>query len=180
MLVKQEICDCVKNGLLSIKPFRLKQLGPNSYDVRLAKTIYEVDPIQKLDVKHPYSYSKIILSKYGTTLYPEPLYLGVTVEYTDTPHHVPILEGRSSVARYGILVHHTAGFGDVGFSGHWTLELRVNQPTVIYPNMRIAQIRFEPITGSKVTHVEDRYGGKYKNEFSRNPVPRPATPGNFF
>jgi deoxycytidine triphosphate deaminase len=55
-------------------------------------------------------------------------YLGVTEEYTETHAHVPFLEGKSSTGRLGIDIHATAGKGDVGFCGNWTLEISVKQP----------------------------------------------------
>lgn len=36
---------------------------------------------------------------------------------------IPMLEGRSSIARLGLFVHITPGFGYVGFKGYWTLEI---------------------------------------------------------
>ena len=33
-----------------------------------------------------------------------------------------MLEGRSSVGRLGLFIHITAGFGDIGFDGFWTLK----------------------------------------------------------
>jgi dCTP deaminase len=39
-----------------------------------------------------------------------------------------MIEGRSSIGRLGLFVHVTAGFGDVGFCGYWTLEMFAVQP----------------------------------------------------
>ena len=68
----------------------------------------------------------------GFVLYPHVFYLGVTEEYTETHAHVPFLEGKSSTGRLGIDIHATAGKGDVGFCGNWTLEISVKQPVKIY------------------------------------------------
>ena len=46
-----------------------------------------------------------------------------------------MIEGRSSVGRLGLFVHVTAGFGDVGFCGYWTLEMFAVQPVRIYPGV---------------------------------------------
>jgi len=56
-------------------------------------------------------------------LAPGQLFLGRTVERTETHGLVPMIEGRSSIGRLGLFVHVTAGFGDVGFCGFWTLEM---------------------------------------------------------
>ena len=51
------------------------------------------------------------------------------------------VEGKSSLARMGILVH-TAGFIDPGFEGTITLEIsnQSNLAVAIYPDMYICQI----------------------------------------
>ena len=71
----------------------------------------------------------------GLLLETNKLYLGRTLEYTKTEQFVPMLEGRSSVGRLGLFIHVTAGFGDVGFAGYWTLEMFCIHPIVIYPNV---------------------------------------------
>ena len=73
-------------------------------------------------------------------LEPNRLYLGRTGEHTETKNLVPMLEGRSSIGRLGLFVHVTAGFGDVGFRGFWTLEIFCVQPIRIYSGLEICQI----------------------------------------
>ncbi|GHU80920.1 hypothetical protein AGMMS49992_34060 [Clostridia bacterium] len=60
--------------------------------------------------------------------------------------YVPMLNGRSSLARLGVSVHLTAGFGDVGFHGSFTLEFTVVNPIRLYPGMEIAQIAFYTVS----------------------------------
>ena len=81
----------------------------------------------------------------GLILEPGVLYLGRTMEYTKTHKFVPMLEGRSSVGRLGISIHSTAGFGDIGFCGYWTLEISCVQPVRIYPGVEICQIYYHTI-----------------------------------
>ncbi|MCZ9966159.1 dCTP deaminase [Brachyspira hyodysenteriae] len=80
---------------------------------------------------------EIIIPKSGYELKPNELYLGRTLEYTSTKKYVPMIEGRSSIGRLGIFIHITAGFGDVGFSGYWTLEIFCIKPIIIYPEVEI-------------------------------------------
>jgi len=87
------------------------------------------------------------------------LYLGRTAEYTETQGLVPMLEGRSSVGRLGLFVHITAGFGDVGFKGFWTLEMFCVQPIRIYAGVQICQVFYHSIEGSYQTYSS----GKYQN-----------------
>lgn len=58
-------------------------------------------------------------------------------------------EGRSTLGRMGIQSHVTAGFGDYGFKGSFTLELINNSPwpIIIKKDMRIGQVYFENLVG---------------------------------
>jgi dCTP deaminase len=89
-------------------------------------------------------------------------YLGVTAEYTETHAHVPFLEGKSSTGRLGIDIHATAGKGDVGFCGHWTLEISVKQPVKIYAGMPIGQLIYFPVDGE----IEVKYNKKANAKYS--------------
>jgi dCTP deaminase len=73
-----------------------------------------------------------------------------------------MLEGRSSLARLGVSVHATAGFGDIGFDGHWTLEISVVKPVLVLPGIEVCQIYF-----CKPTVQPDiYYTGKYQGSVS--------------
>ena len=103
--------------------------------------------------------------KEGFKLEPNQLYLGRTLEYTSTKKFVPMIEGRSSIGRLGIFIHITAGFGDVGFSGYWTLEIFCIKPIIIYPNVEIAQLYYHTIDGD----YEEYNSGKYQNNTDIQP-----------
>ncbi len=90
-------------------------------------------------------------------LEPNRLYLGRTAERTETRNLVPMIEGRSSIGRLGLFVHVTAGFGDVGFCGFWTLEMFAVQPVKIYPNVPICQIFYHTIIGEITEYRSDKY-----------------------
>lgn len=141
-----------------IEPFNEKQLNPNSYNLRLNNELL-VYQDHTLDMKKPNETEKISIPEEGFLLQPNKLYLGRTVEFTKTDKHVPMLEGRSSIGRLGMFIHVTAGFGDVGFSGFWTLEIFVIQPLVIYPNIEICQIYYHSLEGDYEKYVS----GKYQN-----------------
>jgi dCTP deaminase len=101
--------------------------------------------------------SKIIIPEEGMLLEPGKLYLGRTIEYTETNKYVPMLEGRSSIGRLGLFVHITAGFGDVGFSGFWTLEMFCVQPIRIYPGVQICQVFYHSIEGDYELYNSGKY-----------------------
>lgn len=143
---------------IEITPFNEKQLNPNSYNLRLHNELL-VYQENVLDMKKKNEATSIIIPVDGLLLTPGKLYLGRTVEHTRTDNLVPLIEGRSSIARLGLFIHITAGFGDVGFKGYWTLEIFCVQPIKIYPDIEICQIFYHTIQGDF-----DRYtSGKYQN-----------------
>lgn len=144
-------------GGIYIEDFDEKRLGPNSYNLRLApELLVYKEPV--LDAARDNRTRKLEIPEDGLVLEPGRLYLAKTMEYTETRDFVPMLVGRSSVGRLGIFVHVTAGFGDIGFSGNWTLEITCVEPVRIYPGMEICQIYYHTVTGE----VIGKYSGKYQ------------------
>ena len=147
-----------------IEPFNRKQLNSNSYNVRLHnKLLVYKDKV--LDMKKLSETKEIIIPESGYELKPNELYLGRTLEYTKTKKYVPMIEGRSSIGRLGIFIHITAGFGDVGFAGYWTLEIFCIKPIIIYPNVEIAQLYYHTIDGE----YEEYNSSKYQNNTDVQP-----------
>jgi dCTP deaminase len=147
-----------KDQDIIIEPFNENQVNPNSYNLRLHNElmVYENSP---LDMKEENSAEKIIIPEDGLLLDSRKLYLGRTIEYTETHNLVPMLEGRSSVGRLGLFVHVTAGFGDVGFKGYWTLEIFCVQPIKIYPSVEICQIFYHSVEGDVDPYKSGKYQG---------------------
>lgn len=141
---------------INIKPYDENLLNPNSYNLRLHDELM-VYTSMPLDMKKPNPTGKIIIPETGYTLEPGKLYLGRTLEYTETFNLVPMLEGRSSIGRLGMYIHVTAGFGDVGFKGFWTLEISVIHPLVIYPNVQICQIFYHTVEGEITEYKSGKY-----------------------
>lgn len=81
------------------------------------------------------------------TLEPRKLYLLHTAERVSTKAFVPVLDGKSSIGRLGICIHLTAGYGDPGFDGQYTLEVTCVIPVRIYAGMRFCQMRFHTMVG---------------------------------
>lgn len=100
----------------------------------------------------------------GFILQPGKLYIASTNEYTETWNAVPKLEGRSSLGRLGLFIHVTAGYGDVGFCGTWTLELVATVPLRIYPNMKICQISYHAITEKPLVSYDKKESAKYSGQ----------------
>lgn len=155
ILSGKEIRKKLGNEII-IEPFSEKQLNPNSYNLRLHNKLLVYDePI--LDMKKENKVKEIIIPEEGLILETGKLYLGRTIEYTETDKYVPMLEGRSSIGRLGLFIHVTAGFGDVGFSGYWTLEIFCVQPIRIYPNVELCQIYYHSIEGEYDKYISGKY-----------------------
>jgi dCTP deaminase len=141
---------------IMIEPFSQNQLNPNSYNLRLHDELLLYNDTV-LDMKKEHSCAKVIIPKEGLVLQPGRLYLGRTLEYTKTLDLVPMLEGRSSIGRLGLFIHITAGFGDVGFAGFWTLEMFCVQPIRVYPAVEICQIFYHTIEGTFDLYQSNKY-----------------------
>lgn len=144
-------------GEVVIQPFVPEHIGPNSYDLTLASKLL-VYSSEKLDAAKPNPTREIMIGDDGFEFQPNILYLAHTNESAGSDYFVPMIEGRSSLARLGVMIHQTGGFGDVGFKRQWTLEITVTHPIRLYSNMRIAQIYFMSINGDFKL-----YNGKYVN-----------------
>ncbi|MBC2576200.1 dCTP deaminase [Peptostreptococcus canis] len=164
ILSGKEILKNVELNNIIIEPFDKNKVNPNSYNLSLYNELLVYEN-EILDMKVPNKVKKIEIPEEGLLLEPNKLYLGRTNEFTKTEKFVPMLEGRSSTGRLGLFIHVTAGFGDIGFAGYWTLEIFCVQPIRIYPNTQICQIYYHDILGEF-----DLYkSGKYQNNTGIQP-----------
>src|SRR6187549_2802219 len=168
ILSDSRILEEIEKGTIKIVPYDRACLGSNSYDVHLGKTLATYKE-HILDAKKHNTIDYFEIPEEGFVLYPHIFYLGVTQEYTETHNHVPFLEGKSSTGRLGIDIHATAGKGDVGFCGHWTLEISVKQPVKVYKGMPIGQLIYFTVDGVVNTSYGDKANAKYANQ-----PPRPV------
>lgn len=161
ILTGAEIRKRIQEGRIEITPFNEENLGANSYDVALGETVFRVISKQvRIDKR-----SETVEIGYFTDgcflLRPGEFYLGVTKEFVAAYDSIPILEGRSSYARMGLEVHCSAGFGDIGFANHWTLEMTVKKEMLIKPGEKIAQIYFQQAVGSIDLQYTERKSSHY-------------------
>jgi len=174
ILTGPEIRRQVGLGNIEIDPFVPEHVNPASVDLTLGREIltYEFDTDlfntfenMLLDSKREQRTKKsYIFDDSGVVIYPGVLYLMHTVERVCAKTFVPILDGKSSLARLGVSVHATAGFGDPGFNGQWTLEVTCVLPVRLYAGMRVAQVRFHAVQGEV-----EQYAGNYV-EHAAGPV----------
>lgn len=149
---------------IKIEPFVPTRVNPNSYNLSLHEDLGVYDD-EVLDMKKKPSLRTMKIPADGLVLEPGRLYLGRTLEYTETHGYIPMLEGRSSIGRLGMFVHVTAGFGDVGFCGFWTLEIMAIHPIRIYAGVEICQIFYHQVAGE----YDPYKSGKYQNNSGIQP-----------
>lgn len=166
ILSDKRILEEIDNGTIVIEPFKKECLGANSYDVHLGKHLATYKD-RTLDAKLHNEIIGFEIPKEGFVLQPHTLYLGVTVEYTETHKHVPFLEGKSSTGRLGINIHATTGKGDVGFRNTWTLEISCIQPVRIYAGMPVGQLIYFNVDGDIETSYSEKDDAKYTNLTTR-------------
>lgn len=163
MLTASKILDEIKNNNIEISPFNIDQLNPNSYNIKLAPIlkIYSktkdhvvLDPLNKKSL----TTESFKIPENGIILHPGILYLGSTEEIIWSDKYISAIDGRSSIGRLGITIHVTAGFGDLGFRGTYTLEISVIHPVIVYPGMAIGQVYFTEPLGD----IDFLYNGRYQ------------------
>ncbi len=176
-LTGPEILRRIADGSIVIRPFDPDCINPNSYNLHLDDRLLtyaagendrwrhtdlnlrRFDPaLDVLDARAENATYPVMIYPAGTILMPGMLYLGQTTEWTETTGLVPRIDGRSSFGRLGGCVHLTAGYGDDGYRGTWTLEITVVHPLRIYPGMSICQISYSTIEGERRP-----YKGKYQD-----------------
>lgn len=141
---------------IKIDPFSEDRLNANSYDLTLHHELMVYEEVV-LDMRKPNRVRRFVIPEDGLVLSPNQIYLGRTVEQTETHNFVPMVEARSSVSRLGLFVNASTSFGDVGYCGCWTLQMFVAQPVRIYPGIPICQLSFHQVVGSIREYSSDKY-----------------------
>jgi len=173
ILTDLAIQDAVSRGDIEIDPWRKEQLNPSSYDLTLGDNVlvYDFGQHDVHDVKsEPTRFRHALIEPKGFVIHPGKGYLMHTVERVTSRKYVPVLDGKSSIGRLFVSVHQTAGYGDIGFNGQYTLEVTTMYSIRLYAGMRIAQMRFHEVRGL----VGKIYSGNYVGEAARGPVPSKA------
>lgn len=185
ILSDRDIKKAIKKGRLAFEP-KLKpdQIGPASIDLKLSPIfkVFNTEKESLLDIKKglPKNFTKTYKLKKGERfiLHPNSFILASTLEYMKIPDDLVIrLEGKSSLARMGIMVH-TAGFFDPGFEGTATLEIsnQSNLAVALYPNMYICQIAVHQMSSP----ADVPYDKRRKSLYSKQKEPTEADTKNLF
>jgi dCTP deaminase len=125
ILSDTRILEEIEKGTIKIIPYTRDCLGSNSYDVHLGGSLATYEHAE-LDAKKHNTIKHFEIPEEGILLLRTCFTLALQRNTTETHAHVPFLEGKSSTGRLGIDIHATAGKGDVGFCGNWTLEISLN------------------------------------------------------
>lgn len=168
-----EIIDCIKKGLFSINPLSgdnpsEKPFNTSAVDLRLGDEVLIPNcktPIQ-LDLRKPgiatfliqNSDRRKISEQTPFSLKRNEFVLMSTIEKVKFPIqkqsvcYSARVEGKSSIARCGVLVHFTAPTIHAGFEGPITLEILNLGPTdfLLIPNMYICQLIIEEVRGCPI------------------------------
>ncbi len=183
ILTGHQIRSELATGGIEIDPFDEKRVQPNSVDLTLGTEVrvytdcvYCGSGIGKsINVSHylePNAGGLLSvrvendtvsrqIDETGWLLKPGILYLMHTHERIYSPKFVTQLNGKSSLARLGIIVHFTAAYGDTGFNGQYTLEVSVMHPVIIYAGMAVAQAVFYTCEGEVENYqTKGHYVGK--------------------
>ena len=185
VLVDRDILEAIERGTIVIQPFDPKCLGTNSYDVHLAPTLRVYERIKRrapgagpwlvvddpLDTRVACPTIDLAIGPEGFVLEPGELYLASTIEHTESHEHVPMLNGRSSTGRLGLSIHVTAGTGDVGFRGPWTMELTVVKRLRVHAGDPIGQLLWLEATISPLVSYDQKPSAKYNDA---GPLPQPS------
>ncbi len=153
MLSDIDIKKAVKAGEITLKPFDEARLQPASYDILLGNTFFItdahsstfIDPVKKI-----YPKMKEIKLKDSEVfvLHPGVSILGYSRDFFGSDNYLIEVNGKSSLARIGLLVHNSAALVNPGHFLNIALELcnLNNVPIVLHPGMAIAQLTFSPLS----------------------------------
>jgi dCTP deaminase len=165
ILTRDEILKAIDAGEIRVDPYEPGNVGPGSVDLRLSphfkvfKTPRKVVVID--DAVDYQEFTETITAEGGILLMPGETVLGWTLErITLADHLCGWLEGRSTFARLGLMVHISAGFMQPGLDNHQCLEMTnfSPNPMSIMPGTRICQFIFQRTIG------EARYTGKFRDQ----------------
>lgn len=177
ILTGDAITDGVKKGTITVAPFILELVNPNSYNYRLGEELLVMES-SKLDIRFQPKTRRITIPEEGYSLQPNTLYLGHTYESIGSTEYVPSLIGRSSLGRLGLFLQITADLGHIGTGHKWTLELKVVQPLRVYPKMRIGQVSFWQAEG--VSLLKGKAYKEQANSYAQYSNSAPSMVTKFF
>ncbi len=170
-LSDKDIHAAVKTGEVTLEPFEQKRLQPASYDIRLGNTfiINDAHSTKAIDpVKGIFPKTQTIEVQDGEefVLHPGVSILGYSKEKFGSDKYLIEVNGKSSLARIGLIVHNSASIVNPGHILNIALELcnLNNVPIVLRPGMEIAQLTFSTLS-SNTKKSYQQTGRYHQNNF---------------
>ncbi|MHC1592374.1 MAG: dCTP deaminase [Candidatus Helarchaeales archaeon] len=172
ILSDHEIMDFIKQKKIIIEPFDEDSVGPCSVDLHLdcVFSMFRMGiVVDSRDRERAFEKNIETLDTGGEpfTIAPNQFVLAKTVESIAIPKYiVATLEGLSSVARMGIMVH-AAGLVNpgTGLKKPSTLTLEISchnsSPVVLYPGQKIVQMIFHQLNSPAKQGYDERPGSRY-------------------
>ena len=170
-LSDKDILSEIKAGHITLEPFDKKRLQPATYDISLGNTfiVNDAHSTKAIDpAKGIYPNTQNIEVKDGDEfiLHPGVSILGYSKERFGSDQYLIEVNGKSSLARIGLIVHNSASIVNPGHYLNIALELcnLNNVPIVLRPGMEIAQLTFSTLS----SHTKQSYkqtGRYHKNNF---------------
>lgn len=150
----------VKTGKIILEPFDVKRLQPATYDIRLGNTFIvndthsttAIDPVKGI---FPKTQNIEIKDGGEFVLHPGVSILGYSKERFGSDEYLIEVNGKSSLARIGLIVHNSASIVNPGHYLNIALELcnLNNVPIILRPGMEIAQLSFSTLS----SHTKRNY-----------------------
>jgi dCTP deaminase len=168
----EEILQAMENREILIEPFQAEEmLGPCSVDLHLLDEFLVFEVGRVIDPKEDNTRNQVTqLIKTGGKPFiiaPGQFILASTVERITLSKSIAgTLEGRSSIARLGIIVH-AAGLVNAGTGlvkpSRLTLEVSCqnSSPVKLYPGMKIVQIIFHRLGGKATVGYDERKSSRF-------------------
>jgi dCTP deaminase len=167
VLARAKILQLIESGALKIEPFDEKQVGAGSVDLHLG-TEFRVfkkanDVFRVTDDADYMEVTEVVrVNRHGQILMmPGELIHGITQEVITLPSNLAaFIEGRSSLARVGLLTHLSSGFVHPGTSNRTVLEIANLSPIplAIVPGIKICQLILIEVRGS------GKYAGRFAHQ----------------
>lgn len=171
-----DIKKAVDAGEIILKPFEEKRLQPASYDILLGNLFIIndshsssfIDPVTKV---FPKTREIKVEDNDVFVLHPGVSILGYSRDYFGSDHYLIEVNGKSSLARIGLLVHNSAALINPGHFLNVALELcnLNNVPIVLHPGMPIAQLTFAKLSSPPRQSYKDT--GRYSSDNLKGYVP---------
>lgn len=166
----------VQAGNITLEPFTKEQLQPATYDIRLGNTfiVNDAHSTQVIDPGkgiYPKTHTIEVEDGGEFVLHPGVSVLGYSKERFGSDHFLIEVNGKSSLARIGLIVHNSASIVNPGHYLNIALELcnLNNVPIVLRPAMQIAQLSFSTLS----SHTQQSYRdtGRYNEDNVAGYVP---------